>query len=411
MHDITPDISFKWRFIEDILANTARNYGYLEIRTPILENSNLFCRSIGQETDIVNKEMYTFSDRNGDSVTMRPEGTASCVRAMLQTGLLRSAGQKIWYQGPMFRYERPQKGRTRQFHQFGLEAFGISSADIESEMLSYCDNVWQQLGIKDKLTLEINSLGTGECRTRYRSALVEFFSKHTDKLTEEEQIRLKNNPLRILDSKNPLIKELINNAPVLNDYISNEEKEKFNKLKAHLDAMNIKYKLNPYLVRGLDYYNGTVFEWTTTELGAQGTVCAGGRYDNLVGTLSTNGTSTPAFGFAMGLERILELVDVKDEQLSHIYLVAVDDGLDSHIWQLAHKLRTSLNLVVNVDLISSNIKNKFKRAANNKAKVVIILGSDELESGSYTIKFMDSGEQKSINSDKLLDVLKNYFGV
>ena len=409
MHDIIPEMSEKWRNLEKILANTAKRFGYNEIRTPILENSTLFSRSIGGETDIVNKEMYSFLDRNEESLTMRPEGTASVARAMLQAGLLRSPGQKVWYLGPMFRYERPQKGRLRQFHQFGLEAFGLSDPNIELEMMSFCDNIWQQLGINNKLKLEINTLGTSDCRASFKNDLVSFFLKHKAVLSEEELIRLEKNPLRLLDSKNPKIKELLKSAPKLINSICDEELQKFTKLKDSLTALGIKYEVNPHLVRGLDYYNGTVFEWTTTSLGAQGTVCAGGRYDNLIGML-TKGETTPAFGFALGIERILELIEIPTEKENSIYMIALESDTNLAIAELAQELRNKLKIIIRVDLVESSIKAKFKRAASYAADLAIILGKDEIKSNTITVKNLNDGEQQEIGRDEIIPFLINYFG-
>lgn len=409
MNDILPDISCKWREVEGILTRAAVKYGYNEIRTPILESSALFHRSIGQETDIVNKEMYTFNDRRDESLTLRPEGTACVARALIQAGLLRNIGQKVFYQGPMFRYERPQKGRARQFHQFGLEAFGLDGNGIEIEMLSYCANIWQELGISEKLTLEVNTLGSAECRIRYKSQLVDFFIKHKDSLTEEEQIRLEQNPLRLLDSKNPVIKELLTSAPKLIDVISYEEKIKFEELIASCDKLGIKYKFNPYLVRGLDYYNSTVFEWTTSELGAQGTVCAGGRYDSLVGTL-TNGASTPAFGFAIGLERILELITIDTHKSGGVYIIGLCKEAELTIQSIAHTLRKELETKVVMDLLDGSIKNKFKRADKNNAQISLIFGVDEIANNTCTVKHLTTGEQEEITQENILVFLKNYFG-
>ncbi len=409
MNDILPDISFKWRQVESILTATAVKYGYKEIRTPVLESSALFQRSIGQETDIVNKEMYTFNDRRDESLTLRPEGTACIARALIQAGLLRNAGQKVFYQGPMFRYERPQKGRARQFHQFGLEAFGLEGNSIELEMLSYCANIWQELGISEKLTLEVNTLGSSECRIKYKSQLVDFFTKHKDLLTEEEQTRLKQNPLRLLDSKNPVIKELLATAPKLIDFISSKEKIKFEELISSCDKLGISYTLNPYLVRGLDYYNSTVFEWTTTELGAQGTVCAGGRYDTLVGTL-TNGTSTPAFGFALGLERILELITINDNNIGGIHIIGLCKEAELTMQNIAHVLRKDLKTKVVMDLLDGSVKNKFKRADKNNAQISLIFGVDEIANNTCMVKYLATGKQEEITQENLLGFLKNYFG-
>ena len=409
MHDITPANTLKWQRLENTLIETAKAFGYKEIRTPIVENSNLFKRSIGQETDIVNKEMYSFQDKNGDELTLRPEGTASCVRAMAQHSLLRSPGQKIWYLGPMFRHERPQRGRTRQFHQFGLETFGITQASIELELLSYCTLIWEKLGIADKVQLEINCLGSDECRATYKKELIKYFKQHKDKLSEEELKRLELNTLRILDSKNPVIIDLLPNAPKLSEYLNNEQQQHFKAITEGLKQLDIKYAVNPYLVRGLDYYSGTVFEITTSELGAQGTICAGGRYDNLVSKLSNN--SMAATGFAMGLERILELMPEPQENKADIYVIAIDEKSQATANIITHRIRRELKQTCLLDHIQSNIKNKFKRAAASSAKIALVLGQDECENNTVTIKYLDDDKkQQCINNADIIDFIQTIFG-
>ncbi|WP_051004601.1 histidine--tRNA ligase, partial [Halomonas sp. KM-1] len=302
MNDLLPDRSALWQYFEGKVQALTQRYGYAEIRTPIVEQTALFARSIGEVTDIVEKEMYTFEDRNGDSLTLRPEGTASCVRAAMEHGLLHNQTQRLWYQGPMFRHERPQKGRYRQFHQVGVEAFGLEGPDIDAEVILLSARLWRELGLSDHVTLELNSLGSSEARAAYRDKLVAYFEQHRDQLDEDSLRRLTSNPLRILDSKNPDMAPMLADAPKLMDHLDDASREHFEGLTALLQAAGIDYVINPRLVRGLDYYGRTVFEWTTTALGSQGTVCAGGRYDGLVEQLG--GKPTPAVGFAMGIERL-----------------------------------------------------------------------------------------------------------
>jgi histidyl-tRNA synthetase len=306
MHDILPEQTPIWQFVEQNLRDVLAAYGYSEIRLPIVEKTELFKRSIGEVTDIVEKEMYTFDDRNGDSLTLRPEGTAGCLRAGLEHGLLHNQTHRIWYYGPMFRHERPQKGRYRQFTQLGVETYGIASADIDAELITLSHRLWKKLGLSEQLELQINSLGTSEERLVYREKLVEYFNQQPELLDEDSQRRLISNPLRILDTKNPAMKELVENAPSLRDFLGAESKAHFTKLTDTLDALEIPYTINQRLVRGLDYYSKTVFEWVTTALGAQGTVCAGGRYDGLIEQLG--GRANHAVGFAMGIERLVLLI-------------------------------------------------------------------------------------------------------
>lgn len=312
MHDVLPEHSGLWQYFERIIRNTIQQYGYREIRMPVVESTDLFCRSIGEVTDIVEKEMYTFQDRNGDSLTLRPEGTASCVRAAIQHGLLHNQQQRLWYMGPMFRHERPQKGRYRQFHQIGVETFGIDGPDIDAELIMMTARFWQQLGLNN-IRLELNTLGSNEARSTYRDVLVDYLNQHHDQLDDESQRRLTSNPLRILDSKNPAMQDMIEAAPKLMDHLDDESRDHFEQLQQILSQAGIEFRINTRLVRGLDYYCKTVFEWVTDELGAQGTVCAGGRYDGLVEQLG--GKSTSAAGFAMGVERLLSLIENNGVQI------------------------------------------------------------------------------------------------
>jgi histidyl-tRNA synthetase len=313
MHDTLPESTPAWQYLEQTVAQILSGYGYQEIRLPVLERTELFERSIGETSDIVTKEMYTFTDRNGDLLTLRPEGTAGCMRAILEHSLHQVPGKRLWYNGPMFRHERPQKGRLREFHQIGAEAVGLEGPDIDAEMIIMCARFWKALGLND-LVLEINSLGSSSARMKYHELLVEYFSDHKEQLDEDSSIRLHKNPLRILDSKNPKMKDLINQAPSMTDYLDSESQDHLENLKHMLDSVGIKYQVNSRMVRGLDYYNRTVFEWITKELGAQGTVCAGGRYDGMVEHFG--GPPTPAIGFAMGIERLVSLMETHGN--SHI---------------------------------------------------------------------------------------------
>ena len=405
-YDILPSMAAYWQFVERVLRETAASYNYQEIRFPLLEKTELFTRTIGEVTDIVEKEMYTFADRNGDSLTLRPEGTAGCVRAGIQNGLLYNQLQRLWYMGPMFRHERPQKGRYRQFYQFGVEAFGMAGPDLDAELLLLAHSCWKKLGIADVVTLQLNSLGSAESRSRHKAALVEYFSSRQDQLDEDSKKRLAKNPLRILDSKNPQLQEVIAGAPQLLDYLDGEALEHFTKLREILDAANIKYEVNPYLVRGLDYYCFTVFEWVTEQLGAQGTVCAGGRYDGLVTELG--GKPTPAAGFALGLERLLELVKQVHtiESAADMYVVIGEDTVAAGL-VLAEELRTAfphLRLLTNCG--GGSFKNQFKRANKSGAKLAVILGENELANNEVSIKYLrEDRPQQTVARTELLQIL------
>ena len=373
-----------------------------------MEFTQVFERSIGDVTDIVQKEMYTFPDRNGDSITLRPEGTASCVRAVLEHNLLHQRSQKLWYMGPMFRHERPQKGRYRQFHQLGVECLGLEGPDIDAEMILLTAKFWKTFGLGD-LRLELNSLGTPEERGGYRTQLFEYFSDHRELLDEDSTIRLDKNPLRILDSKNPALAELIAKAPTLLAFLGAESSEHFEQLQSLLDGAGVNYEINPRLVRGLDYYSKTVFEWITDALGAQGTVCAGGRYDGLVEMLG--GRETPAIGFAMGLERLIELISASepktDTATADVYLLGADERFSGVALLLADRIREAFPaLRVQVHCGGGSMKSQFKKADRSGAKVALILGGDEIESGQVTIKFLrDQSEQFSVDQDNCLEHL------
>jgi histidyl-tRNA synthetase len=414
MNDLLPEESPVWQYLERSVADLLARYGYREIRFPVIESTDLFKRSIGEVTDIVEKEMYTFNDRNGESLTLRPEGTAGCVRACEQHGLLYNQTQRLWYQGPMFRYERPQKGRLRQFHQIGVEVFGLDGPDIDAELLAMTWRLWQQLGIDQQVALQINSLGTTASRARYRDALVEYLTRHKDSLDEDSQRRLHSNPMRILDSKNPAVQTVLDGAPVLDDFLDDESLLHFQQLQVLLNQAGVPYQINSRLVRGLDYYGKTVFEWVTDALGAQGAVCAGGRYDGLVEQLG--GKHTPAVGFAMGLERLVLLLDaagVVPDSIARqldVYLVAVGDVQGQAI-QLGEELRSQcpqLRLLNHCG--GGGFKAQMKRADKSSALVALILGEDEVVNDCVTVKFLrEDRPQESIAIDSAVAFLKRIF--
>lgn len=403
MNDILPEQTPLWRYFEGVVANLLDEYGYRQIRMPIVEVTELFKRSIGEVTDIVEKEMYTFDDRNGDSLTLRPEGTASCVRAVLEHGLSNNGQvQKLWYIGPMFRYERPQKGRYRQFHQIGVEVFNLAGPDIDAELIALTWRLWQRLGLRDAVTLELNSLGTSESRARYREALVTYLEARKEQLDEDSQRRLGSNPLRILDSKVPETQALLVDAPKLSDYLDDESRAHFEGLKARLDALGIRYVVNPKLVRGLDYYSKTVFEWVTDKLGAQGTVCAGGRYDGLVEQMG--GRPTPGVGFAMGIERLillletLNLVPAEIARQIDVYFCALGEAAELAAIHLAEQLRDQLpGLRLQVNAGGGNFKTQLKKADRSAALFALVLGEDELARQVIGFKpLRGQGEQQEI---------------
>ncbi|MCE8030970.1 histidine--tRNA ligase [Halomonas daqingensis] len=411
MNDLLPDRSALWQYFEGKVQALTQRYGYAEIRTPIVEQTALFARSIGEVTDIVEKEMYTFEDRNGDSLTLRPEGTASCVRAAMEHGLLHNQTQRLWYQGPMFRHERPQKGRYRQFHQVGVEAFGLEGPDIDAEVILLSARLWRELGLSDHVTLELNSLGSSEARAAYRDKLVAYFEQHRDQLDEDSLRRLTSNPLRILDSKNPDMAPMLADAPKLMDHLDDASREHFEGLTALLQAAGIDYVINPRLVRGLDYYGRTVFEWTTTALGSQGTVCAGGRYDGLVEQLG--GKPTPAVGFAMGIERLVLLLEtlelVPDAALGELdlYVLPMDDVATTQAMLLAERIRSELpELRLQLHCGGGSFKSRIKKADRSGARLALLLGEDELDAGRATLKFLrEEREQMSLDQGALIDTL------
>ncbi len=412
MHDVIPPTSGVLRNLEQTLQSVLQQYGYREIRLPVLEHTELFRRSLGTVTDIVEKEMYTFEDRNGDSLTLRPEGTASCVRAALQQGMLYGQPARLWYGGPFFRHERPQKGRYRQFHQCGAETFGMAGPDIDAELIIMCWHMWQRLAILPSTSLQINSLGTPQARQHYRAALVEYFRQHEDRLDDLEKQRLQVNPMRILDSKNPELTEIIGAAPGLTEYLDTESAEHFEGLQNLLDAAGIDYDINPHLVRGLDYYSKTVFEWIVPEQGAQATICAGGRYDGLVEQLG--GKPYPAAGFAVGLERIMVLLEGARTSSMEIdaYLVLVGEQAVLAGMQLASQLRDQLPLLsMVVNCGEGSIKTQMKRADKSDAKLAIILAEDELRDDTVAIKFLrEKREQESVSRENLVSYLNAYLG-
>lgn len=404
MRDILPDQTPLWQLLENRVRGVLASYGYNEIRMPVLEMTDLFKRSIGEVTDIVEKEMYTFEDRNGDSLTLRPEGTAGCVRAGIENGLFHNQVQRLWYQGPMFRHERPQKGRFRQFNQIGVETYGMDGPDIDLEVILITNRIWQALGLEG-LELQINTLGSSEERAVYRDKLVEYLSANRDQLDEESLRRLESNPLRILDSKNSDMRELIAGAPSLMDYLGDESKSHFETLCNGLEAAGVSYVINPRLVRGLDYYSRTVFEWITDQLGAQGTVCAGGRYDGLVEQLG--GRGTPAIGFAMGVERLISLLEESETASQvdelHAYMVLVGEQPQRQGLILAERLRnqiTGLRLLTNCG--GGSFKSQFKKADRSGARFALVIGEDELQRGVAGIKpLRDNSEQQEIALDEL----------
>ncbi|WP_440904913.1 histidine--tRNA ligase [Catenovulum sp. SX2] len=410
MNDCLPEQTPVWQKVENVLRNVVSRYGYSEIRMPIVEMTELFKRSIGEVTDIVEKEMYTFEDRNGDSLTLRPEGTASCVRAGNEHGLLYNQIQRLWYMGPMFRHERPQKGRYRQFHQFGVETFGMNGPDIDAEVIAMTARFWREFGLADKVKLELNSLGSNEERANYRDALVNFLQQHESILDEDCKRRMVTNPLRVLDTKNQEIQAVLKDAPVLNDYFGEESKAHFKGLCARLDAFGIEYTINPRLVRGLDYYNHTVFEWVTDSLGAQGTVCAGGRYDGLVEQLG--GKATPAVGFAMGLERLVLMLETlgldKDVRKAvDVFVVMLGEQAELQAPAVIEQLRDSLpDSRIQLNCGGGNFKKQFKKADKSGADIALVFGEQEIIENKVTIKpLRSSEEQTTIEQAQLVDYL------
>ena len=413
MPTLLPEELVKWQFVESQVKQVMNAYAFREIRTPIVERTELFQRTIGESTDVVSKEMYSFKDRKDQSLTLRPEATAGVVRAGIEHGLFYNQTQKLWSMGPMYRYERPQKGRYRQFHQINMEAFGYQGPEIDLEIILMTARIWKALGI-NSIQLEINSLGTPASRQVYREALVDYFTDHKRSLDEDSMTRLKTNPMRILDSKNPDMKTLILNAPKITDYLDDESKQHFSILLKTLESHSIDYKLNPNLVRGLDYYTKTVFEWTSDQLGSQATVCGGGRYDGLVEQLG--GKDICGIGCAIGMERLTELVEVSVEKAENsqpkIYIVAVGEGAEIHASIMAETIRDeNQNYAVEVNMDGGSFKQQFRRADKSGAELAIIVGEQEIEQGTVSLKPLKSdGEQKTVKQEELIGQLDKFFG-
>ncbi|UGA55369.1 histidine--tRNA ligase [Vibrio sp. VB16] len=399
MNDCLPTDSPLWQKVESTVKQVVSAYGYSEVRMPIVEQTHLFSRAIGEVTDVVEKEMYTFEDRNGDSLTLRPEGTAGCVRAGIENGLLYNQEQRLWYMGPMFRHERPQKGRYRQFHQVGVEVFGLNGPDVDAELIIMTARLWRELGIADHVRLELNSIGSLEARANYRDALVTYLEQHEDVLDDDCKRRMYTNPLRVLDSKNPEVQAILGDAPKLSSFLDEESVQHFSGLCELLDSAGIEYQVNERLVRGLDYYNRTVFEWITESLGAQGTVCGGGRYDGLVEQLG--GKATPGVGFAMGLERLVLLLDtlgLTDVRRNvDVYLVTAGEGTMKAGMKLAEQLRETLpSLRIMTHFGGGNFKKQFKRADKVGAAVALVLGENEVAENTVVVKDLIGGSQTTV---------------
>ena len=413
MNDCAPTESPLWQWVEGQVKQVLASYGYSEVRMPIVESTPLFARAIGEVTDVVSKEMYTFWD-NDEQLTLRPEGTAGCVRAAIEHGWIYNNEQRLWYMGPMFRHERPQKGRYRQFHQAGVEVFGIANPEIDAELIILTARLWKALGIDQHVSLQLNSIGSLEARANYRSALVAFLENHQDLMSDEEKERLVKNPLRILDTKNQALQEVLNDAPKLLDYLDEESRTHFATLCQLLDDMGIAYEVNPKLVRGLDYYNKTVFEWVTSALGAQGTVCGGGRYDGLVEQLG--GHAAPGVGFAMGLERLVLLVQEVNAALPvantvDVYLVYSGEGATLNAFQLAETIRSALPQVrVMTHCSGGKFQKQFKRADKVDAKLALVIGESEVAEKTVVVKDLRSrAEQVTISQADIIETLTKHF--
>lgn len=408
MNDCLPNQSPLWQKVEGVVKNVISAYGYSEVRMPIVEMTHLFSRAIGEVTDVVEKEMYTFEDRNGDSLTLRPEGTAGCVRSGIENGLLYNQEQRLWYMGPMFRHERPQKGRYRQFHQCGVEVFGLDGPDVDAELIMMTARLWRELGIAQHVRLELNSIGSLEARANYRTALIDYLEQYQNVLDEDCKRRMYTNPLRVLDSKNPDVQAILGDAPQLSDYLDTESKQHFAGLCELLDAAGIEYTVNQRLVRGLDYYNRTVFEWITESLGSQGTVCGGGRYDGLVEQLG--GKPTPAVGFAMGLERLVLMMETlgnTDVRRSvDVYMVTAGEGTMMAGMKLAEQLREQVpGLRVMTHFGGGNFKKQFKRADKVGAAIALVLGEDEVAAQTVVVKDLAGGEQNTVAQAEVAKLL------
>lgn len=412
MQDLLPDKQEIYAYVTEQVAAVLDAYGYRQLGLPVLESTHLFKRTVGESTDIVEKEMYTFDDRGGDSITMRPEGTAGVVRLAQQHGMLHNQVQRLWYAGPMFRYERPQKGRYRQFEQIGAECFGMAGPDVDAEQILMLARMWEVLGIADEVELELNSMGTTGARATYRTALVDFLNDYKKDLDEDSQRRLETNPLRILDSKDEKTREILRDAPLLNEFLDEESKEHFDGLRRYLDRKQQRYRVNPHIVRGLDYYNKTVFEWVTGSLGSQGTVCGGGRYDGLAEQVG--GKATPAVGFAMGLDRLALMLE---EQFSHraeadVYIASMGEAARVEALLLAERVRDRFDgLRVMTHCGDGKLKSQMKKADASRAQVALVLGEDEIASGEVGVKLLrEAGEQVPVKSAELESYLGKFFG-
>lgn len=413
MNDVVPAKVSTWRYVEQTLIDCLTSYGYQEIRFPVVESTQLFKRTIGEITDIVEKEMYTFNDVNGDSITLRPEGTAGCVRACLEQGLLYNQTQKLWYMGPMFRHERPQKGRYRQFYQFGVEVFGIPGTTVELELILMCHRLWKKLGLADHVHLQINTLGDLQERQQHKELLLDYFRKHFDALDEDSKKRLDRNPLRILDSKNSQMRDLIENAPKLIDVVGDYSREQFNTLCEGLEKLQVPYTINPVLVRGLDYYGHTVFEWATDKLGSQATVCAGGRYDILVEHIG--GKPTPAVGFALGIERLILLLETLNIQIPSnnvlsVFIMVTNEAYLPYSLAIAESIHnTNPTIIVHTNTVCGSLKSQFKKADKSGARMALILGDDEIQNQQISIKDLrKQSEQITVDSNQLNQFLNEY---
>ncbi len=413
MNDILPDDIYKWQYFENAVKSTLKSYGYQEIRLPIVEKRELFHRGVGAGTDIVEKETYDFTDRNGEALTLRPEGTAGCVRAMIEHGLLRNQIQKVWYTGPMFRYERPQKGRYRQFYQLGVEVYGCDHIAQDAELLSLTWQLWQALGLQTHVVLELNNLGTLENRRSYVKALVDYLTPIQDQLDEDSKRRLTKNPLRILDSKNEQTQKLLDSAPNLHDFIDAEIQQSFTSLISYLKTLNIPVKINPRLVRGIDYYSHSVFEWVTDQLGAQGTICAGGRYNSLVSDL--NGPETPAVGFAMGIERIILLMETltlfrQGRHTPDIYVIFDETSVFTAMTMVEVLRKAHPRLIIEQNTSPGSFKSQFKKADKSGTQLALILAEDELKNNTCVIKFLrEEKEQMTLAQAELSAYIHQLF--
>ena len=411
MNDLVPGQSSVWEQVEKTLVETAGSFGFSEIRTPVIEKTSLFSRAIGEVTDVVEKEMYTFEDRDGDLLSLRPEGTAGCVRACLEDGLIHNQEQRLWYRGPMFRHERPQKGRYRQFHQFGIEVFGLSGPDIDAEIIAFSDMLWKKLKLTDHVRLELNSLGSPEERARYRDSLVAFLEKYRSELDEDSQRRMYTNPLRVLDSKDARTGEILADAPALAEFFGTETRAHFDGLRELLDGLGISYVINDRLVRGLDYYNLTVFEWVTAALGSQGTVCGGGRYDGLVEQLG--GQPTPAIGCAVGLERLVLLLEalnlVQETPAVDVMVCSMGEQPAREAQYLVNRLRFELPEVrFMLHCGGGKVKKQMSHADRVNARLALILGDTEVAGHSATVKILSSGEQQTVPESDLAAFIKQH---